>query len=71
MESKTEWVLDGAMSGKSLQSGGTFHNVLSRKLDEVITPFFAEVLVCGVCGIRSVHQVTHKQSSVEYKVSCV
>ena len=45
MEEKTEWVLDEAMSGKKLQSGGTFRNVLSRKLDEVITPIFAEVLV--------------------------
>ena len=44
MEEK-EWVLDEAMSGKKLQSGGTFRNVLSRKLDEVITPIFAEVLV--------------------------
>ena len=42
----TDWVVEEAMSGKKLQSGGTFRNVLSRKLDEVITPFFAEVLVC-------------------------
>ena len=41
----TEWVLDEAMNGKKLQSGGTFRNILSRKLDEVITPIFAEVLV--------------------------
>ena len=42
----TEWVVEEAMSRRKLQSGGTFRNVLSRKLDEVITPFFAEVLVC-------------------------
>ena len=40
-----KWVLGEAMSRKRLQSGGTFRNVLSRKLDEVITPIFAEVLV--------------------------
>ena len=45
MEEKTEWVLDEAMSGKKLQGGGTFRDVLSRKLDEMITPIFAEVLV--------------------------
>ena len=33
-----------AMSEKRLQSGGTFRNVLSRKLDEVVVPIFAEIL---------------------------
>ena len=45
MGEETGWVLDEAMSKKKLQSGGTFRNVLSRKLDEVIIPIFAEVLV--------------------------
>ena len=45
MGEETGWVLDEAMSRKKLQSGGTFRNVLSRKLDEVIVPIFAEVLV--------------------------
>lgn len=40
-----EWVLKEALSGKNLQSGGTFQNVLSRKLDEVIIPIFAAVLL--------------------------
>ena len=44
MMQDTEWVLGEAMSGKRLQSGGTFRNVLSHKLDEVIIPIFAEVL---------------------------
>ena len=42
---ETEWVIGEAMNGKKLQSGGTFRNVLSRRLDEVIIPIFAEVLV--------------------------
>ena len=41
----SNWVLKEAMSGKRLQSGGTFQNVLSRKLDEVIVPIFTAVLL--------------------------
>ena len=37
-----EWVLMEAMNEKRLQCGGTFRNVLSRKLDEVVVPIFAE-----------------------------
>ena len=40
-----EWVLKEAMSGKKLQSGGTFRNALSRKLNEVVVPIFASILV--------------------------
>ena len=39
-----EWVLMEAMNEKRLQSGGTFRNILSRKLDEVVVPIFAEIL---------------------------
>ena len=39
-----EWVLREAMSGRKLQSGGTFQNVLSRKLNEVVIPIFANIL---------------------------
>ena len=39
-----EWVLMEAKNEKRLQSGGTFRNVLSRKLDEVVVPIFAEIL---------------------------
>ncbi len=39
-----EWVLDEAMSGRKLQNGGTFRNVLARRIDEVITPYFAETI---------------------------
>ena len=42
--SKSEWVLDEALSAKKLQSGGTFQNVLKRKLDEVVVPIFAAIL---------------------------
>ncbi len=39
-----DWVLDEAMSGRKLQSGGTFRNVLARRIDEVITPYFAVII---------------------------
>ena len=39
-----DWVLMEAMSGRKLQSGGTFRNVLARRIDEVVTPFFAELI---------------------------
>ena len=39
-----EWVLKEALNSKRLQSGGTFQNVLTRRLDEVIVPAFAYVI---------------------------
>ena len=39
-----DWVLSEAMNIHNLQTGGTFKNVLSRKLDNVIIPFFAEII---------------------------
>ena len=40
-----EWVLEQALNRKKLHSGGTFWNVLSRKLDEIIIPMFAWILL--------------------------
>ena len=40
-----EWVLNEALSTKKLQSGGTFQNVLTRRLDEVVVPLFADILL--------------------------
>ena len=40
----SDWVLSEAMNIHNLQTGGTFKNVLSRKLDNVIIPFFAEII---------------------------
>ncbi len=37
-------MLNEAMSGRKLQNGGTFRNVLARRIDEVITPYFAELI---------------------------
>ena len=39
-----EWVLKEALNGRKLQIGGTFQNVLERRLNEVIVPIFAAIL---------------------------
>ena len=38
------WVLGEAMSVKNLQNGGTFRNVLARRVDTVVIPIFAGVI---------------------------
>ena len=37
-------MVNEALSSKQLQSGGTFRNVITRKLDRVIVPIFAEII---------------------------
>ena len=39
-----DWVLNEAMDMNHLQTGGTFMNVLTRKLDDIITPCLAEII---------------------------
>ena len=36
--------MNEAMNARKLQHGGTFRNALSRKVDEVVTPIFAEII---------------------------
>ena len=38
------WVLDEALNASNLEVGGTFRNVLARKIDEVVIPVFAKVI---------------------------
>ncbi len=38
-----DWVLTEALNPKKLQNGGTFRNILARKLDDVIVPIFAAI----------------------------
>ena len=40
----SNWVLDEALSSSSLEVGGTFRNVLVRKIDEVVIPIFAKII---------------------------
>lgn len=43
-EDDRKWVVNEAMNAKNLQHGGTFCNVLSRKVDEVVIPILAEII---------------------------
>ena len=44
LDPRQRWVLDEAMNLKKLHTGGTFGNVLARKVDEVIVPIFAYII---------------------------
>lgn len=39
-----QWVLNEAMNPRKLQNGGTFRNVLARKIDDVLVPIFSEII---------------------------
>ena len=59
----TNWVLDEAMDSHNLQTGGTFKNVLTRKLDKVIVPCFSEIIAfldrnSNLDRLQSVHPIT-------------
>jgi hypothetical protein len=43
-EDEKEWIFKEAMNPKSLQHGGTFRNALSRRVDDVVTPIFSEII---------------------------
>ena len=38
------WVLGEALNSSNLEVGGTFRNVLARKIDEVVIPIFAKII---------------------------
>lgn len=40
----SDWVLHEALNASSLEVGGTFRNVLVRKIDEVVIPIFANII---------------------------
>ena len=44
LDPRKRWVLEEAMNLKKLHTGGTFGNVLARKVDEVIVPIFAYII---------------------------
>jgi hypothetical protein len=41
---ESKWVVNEAMNAKSLHQGGTFRNVLSRKVDKVVIPIFSAII---------------------------
>ena len=42
----SEWVLSEALNASKLEVGGTFRNVLARKIDEVVIPIFSKIIAC-------------------------
>ena len=46
----SEWVLSEALNASKLEVGGTFRNVLARKIDDVVTPIFAKIIACINCN---------------------
>ena len=61
-----DWVVDEAMNARKLQNGGTFRNVLARRIDEAITPFFAKVIACIVqnCNLDLLAEPKQQTSSL-------
>ena len=41
-----DWVLREALNTSKLEVGGTFRNVLARKIDEVVIPIFSKIIGC-------------------------
>lgn len=46
----SEWVLSEALDASKLEVGGTFRNVLARKIDDVVIPIFAKIIACIDCN---------------------
>ena len=44
VDKPANWVLGEALNSSNLEVGGTFRNVLSRKIDEVVIPIFAKII---------------------------
>ena len=40
----TDWILREALNASKLEVGGTFRNVLARKIDEVVITIFANII---------------------------
>ena len=40
----SDWVLTEALNSSNLEVGGTFRNVLARKIDDVVIPIFAKII---------------------------
>lgn len=45
LNADSDWVLSEALNARNLQNGGTFQNVLSRRVDQVVIPLFSAIIV--------------------------
>ena len=43
-EDDKDWVVKEAMNSRAIQHGGTFRNALSKRIDEIVTPIFSEII---------------------------
>ena len=46
----SEWVVNEALNASKLEIGGTFRNVLIRKIDEILIPIFAKIIAYIDCN---------------------
>ena len=58
---RDDWIIQEAMNINHLQTGGTFKNVLARRLDEVIVPCFAMIIAFmdQNCNLNLLQSVQH------------
>ena len=63
----SNWVLNEAMNLRKLHIGGTFKNALSRKLDNVVIPLFAELIavVDHNYNLRHLKHLSTEQTPVQ------
>ena len=57
------WVLNEALSARKLRNGGTFQNVLARKLDDVLVPIFSKIIALVDRNYNLNHLDPKEQSS--------
>ena len=66
MPDSDDWAFFVSMETKKLLQGGTFRNSLSRKLDEIIVPIFAEILsvIDKNFNLNLIHNAPDKSSLI-------
>ena len=62
------WVVNEALSARKLQNGGTFQNVLARKIDNVLTPIFSEIITLMDHNYNLNHLVFKEKDSPRYQL---
>lgn len=70
-EDEKVWVINEAMNAKKLQHGGTFRNVLSRKIDEVVIPILAKIIATldHNCNLDWIDPKKHELSISQFWLS--
>ena len=66
-EDERNWILNEALSSRKLQNGGTFQNVLARKLDEVLVPILSEIIALLDRNYNLNHLNTKEKTSPLYQ----